>query len=31
MQLINEFQYTAKDIKADPDMMEMQKQLAKMK
>merc|ERR1711972_938085 len=31
MQLINEFQYSAKDIKADPDMMEMQKQLAKMK
>merc|ERR1712099_112790 len=31
LQLINEFQYTAKDIKADPDMMEMQKQLAKMK
>merc|ERR1712203_315895 len=25
MQLINEFQYSAKDIKADPDMMEMQK------
>merc|ERR1711920_683688 len=31
MQLINEFQYSAKDIKADPDMQEMQKQLAKMK
>merc|ERR1712217_92949 len=31
LQLINEFQYSAKDIKADPDMLEMQKQLAKMK
>merc|ERR1712087_1034260 len=31
MQLINEFKYSAKDIKADPDMQEMQKQLAKMK
>merc|ERR1712113_486000 len=31
LQLINEFQYSAKDIKADPDMAEMTKQLAKMK
>merc|ERR1719190_225627 len=31
LQLMNEFKYSAKDIKADPDMMEMQKQLAKMK
>merc|ERR1712032_816060 len=31
LQLINEFQYSAKDIKADPDMMDLQKQLAKMK
>merc|ERR1711933_444101 len=31
LQLINEFQYSAKDIKADPDMQELQKQLAKMK
>merc|ERR1712066_1158861 len=31
LQLINEFQYSAKDIKADPDMVDMQKQLAKMK
>merc|ERR1711975_127805 len=30
LQLINEFQYSAKDIKADPDMMDLQKQLAKM-
>merc|ERR1712232_1103982 len=31
LQLMNEFKYSAKDIKADPDMQEMQKQLAKMK
>merc|ERR1711948_203566 len=31
LQLINEFQYSAKDIKADPDMVDLQKQLAKMK
>merc|ERR1712003_443244 len=31
LQLISEFQYSAKDIKADPDMAEMTKQLAKMK
>merc|ERR1712039_551549 len=31
LQLISEFQYSKKDINADPDMMEMQKQLAKMK
>merc|ERR1712178_77237 len=31
LQLINEFQYSAKDIKTDPDMAEMTKQLAKMK
>lgn len=31
LQLISEFGYSAKDIKADPDMAEMQKQLAKMK
>merc|ERR1712217_1008141 len=31
LQLISEFQYSAKDIKNDPDMVEMQKQLAKMK
>lgn len=30
-QLISEFQYSAKDIKADPDMQELQKQLAKCK
>merc|ERR1711972_285820 len=30
-QLINEYKYSAKDIKADPDMADMQKQLAKMK
>merc|ERR1712151_1107815 len=30
-QLIAEFKYTAKEIKADPDMAEMVKQLAKMK
>merc|ERR1712014_397344 len=30
-QLINDFKYTAKDIKADPDMMDLQKQLAKCK
>merc|ERR1712060_141211 len=31
LQLINEFQYSAKDIKADLDMVDLQKQLAKMK
>ena len=31
MQLKQEFKYSDKDIKADPDMMEMQKQFAKMK
>merc|ERR1712083_1151974 len=31
LQLISEFKYTAKEIKADPDMQEMVKQLAKMK
>merc|ERR1712190_465295 len=31
LQLLNEFKYSAKEIKADPDMQEMQKQLAKMK
>merc|ERR1712099_158479 len=31
LQLKQEFQYSAKDIKADPDMQELQKQLAKMK
>lgn len=31
LQLISEFQYSAKDIKADPDMQDMVKQLAKMK
>merc|ERR1712060_415643 len=31
LQLMNEFQYSAKDIKADPDMVDLQKQLAKMK
>jgi hypothetical protein len=30
-QLIQEFGYTAKDIKADPDMQDLQKQLSKMK
>merc|ERR1712151_813066 len=30
-QLISEFKYSAKEIKADPDMAEMVKQLAKMK
>ena len=30
-QLIKEFKYTPKDIKADPDMAEMVKELAKMK
>merc|ERR1711972_394701 len=30
-QLITEFKYSAKEIKADPDMAEMVKQLAKMK
>merc|ERR1712060_828634 len=31
LQLKSEFQYSDKDIKADPDMQEMMKQLAKMK
>merc|ERR1712151_545854 len=31
LKLINEFQYSAKDIKNNPDMQDMQKQLAKMK
>jgi len=31
LQLIQEFGYSNKDIKADPDMADMQKQLAKMK
>merc|ERR1712157_468417 len=31
MQLINEFKYSPKDIKADPDMQEMTKALQKLK
>merc|ERR1711948_202019 len=31
MQLINEFKYSPKEIKADPDMMDMMKALAKLK
>lgn len=31
LQLISEFKYTAKEIKADPDMADMVKQLSKLK